>query len=399
MARILCCWERGAGLGHLASLYPFVTRAVADGHEVTLAVRDLRNVPAIFGDIPVRLLQAPIAFAGKRSGSAPTAQSIGMMLDGFYGGDSTFLCSLCRAWEGLFDLIRPDLVIYDHSPTALIASLGSPWQKWIIGSGFLIPRTDEMPFGRFPQKPGAGFSPSTEPDTEAFPSDAPVVDLINEYLKQKGETQIRDLGDVWRQADRNWLLTLPELDHFGERSNATYLGIPPGAVADKTSWPDRSGPKVVGYLADSAALHPLLEHLDRLPINGIFYTRDLSAEEIAKYPKLTIRTQPLNLPSLLQEADLMINMAGHKTVAETYLARVPQLMIVRHQEQLLLFWRIIALKAGVGLGAHTTDVEKPLQAAFALMKKGVPPVSAEHLKEMQGARLMREIDVVFSDGI
>lgn len=393
MARILCCWERGAGLGHLASLRPFVEGAVAAGHEVTLVVQNVQNVPTVFREIPVRLLQAPLGRARKREQSAPSIQSIGMMLEGFYGGDSTFLRSLCRAWEGLFDLVRPDLVIYDHSPTALIASLGQPWKKWIIGSGFMIPRTDEVPFGQFPKEPGTVIPPNTNPDL----SDALRVDLINTYLRQKGETQISDLGDIWRQADRNWLLTLPELDHFGERPHATYLGIPPERFGAAVSWPDRSGPKVVGYLAHCAALHPLLEQLNRLPINGVFYTRDLSVEEIAQYPNLTICPLPLNLPLLLKDADLMINMAGHKTVSETYLAGVPQLMIVTHQEQLLLFWRIIALRAGVGLSAHTTEVAKPLQAAFALMEKGVPTVGAERAEEMRGAKLIREIQAAFDD--
>ena len=391
MTRILFCWERGAGLGHLSSLRPFIERAVADGHEVSLAAKDLRHVPRVLGETPVRLLQAPVGVAPKRTDDR-VIHSVGMLLGSFYGNDGTYLRSLCRAWGGLFDLVRPELVIYDHSPTALIESLGQSWQKWVIGSGFLIPRTDEIPFGRFPQKPGVAASP----DTELFTSDEPVVDVINDYLESAGRTQIDELGDVWRQADRNWLLTLPELDHFGDRPDAMYFGIPPGDFAAKMGWPDRPGPKVVGYLSECAALRPVLEHLDGLPVNGVFYTRDLSAEEIARYPNLLIATEPLDLTALLSEADLMINMGSHKTVAEAYLAGVPQLLIVRHQEQLLLFWRVVSLKAGVGLNASATDVTKPLYAALGLMKKGVSPVPGEYAREMSGARLMREIDAAFS---
>lgn len=391
MARVLCCWERGAALGHLSALRPFVERAVADNHDVTLAARELGNVPQVYGELPIKILQAPIAGVTMRSGS-PSIRSVGMSLETYYGEAPELLDVLVRAWDGLFEAVKPDLVIYDHSPTALIASLERPWTKWVLGSGFLIPRRDLEPFGMFPQRPGA-----TPPaDVSPPEGDTRVLAVINQHLCARGLAPLADLSDIWGQADREWLITLPELDHFGERPDTMYLGIPSAGFAEPSHWPDRSGPKVVGYLAECDALHPLLAALDQLPINGVFYTRDLGADEIAQYPNLMIHKRPLDLPSLLQDADLMINMAGHKTVAETYLAGVPQLMIVRHQEQLLLAWRVMALKAGVAINAKTREIRKPLQAAFGLMKRGIEPVSAERAREMSGARLMREIDAAFN---
>ena len=390
MARILCCWERGSALGHLSSLRPFIERAVYGGHDVTLVARELRHIDAVLGDLPVRVLQAPYANATPHPDGAPV-ESVGMLLETFYSHDSSLLDALCRAWDHLFRLLVPDVVIYDHAPFALIASWGGSWAKWVVGSGFLVPRTDEEIFGRFPRQPGSGV-----PDNARFvASNSAAVEAVNGYLRKTGCAPIDDLSDVWKQADRNWLLTLPELDHFGERSDEVYLGIPPGSFGGAISWPDRAGPKVVGYLAECAALRPLLSLLNDLNINGVFYTRDLLEEEIAQYPNLAIHMRPLDLGHLLRDADLGINMGGHKTVAETYLAGVPQLLLLRHQEQLLLFLRVMALRAGVGVNAKMTDLRRPLEAAFALMKRGIQPVSAERAHEMSGARLTREIDAAF----
>lgn len=390
MARILCCWERGAALGHLANLRPFIERAVAEGHDVILAARDLRNVPQVFGTMPIRLFQAPVAGLSPVP-DAPRIRSVGMLLESFYGQGTGLLDLLVRAWGYLFDAVAPDLVIYDHAPTALIASLDRPWMKWVVGSGFMIPRKDQDPFGQFPPKPGSPIPDDTAPPDE----DIRVLAMINEHLEGRGCPRIESLAAIWKQADRDWLMTLPELDHFGERAGTPYLGIPAGGFARSSIWPDRPGPKVMGYLAQCDALHPLLAVLDRQPINGMFYTRDLSSAEIARYPNLTIQTTPLDFPALLPSADLMINMAGHKSVVEAYLAGVPQLMIVRHQEQLLLAWRVMAIKAGVAISAKTVELGKPLQAAFALVKRGIPKLDPQHAEDMQGACLAREIDTAF----
>jgi hypothetical protein len=36
-------------------------------------------------------------------------------------------------------MVRPDLVVFDHSPTALLASRGLPMRRALIGSGFCCP--------------------------------------------------------------------------------------------------------------------------------------------------------------------------------------------------------------------------------------------------------------------
>lgn len=390
MANIVCVWEHGAALGHLANLKPFLERAVKDGHDVTLVSREMPNIPTVLGDLPIRILPVPMVIQPKRD-NISWIQSIGMLLANFYRIPGS-LPMLYRVWGDIFDLLKPDLVIYDHAPSALIASLSRSWRKWIVGSGFLVPRTDEQPFGVFP----AG---QIREDTELRKieqADTALLEMINGCLGQGGVPNIGKLSDLWDQADRKWLLTIPELDHFGVRQDTEYLGVPAGNAGTVKSWPDRPGEKIMGYVSECAALEPMLTLLDRQKnINAIFYSRDIDAERAKQFPNITFSEDPLNLAALLPETRLMIHMGSHKTALETWLAGVPQLMLARHQEQLILARRISSQRRGVAASAASKDVAKPLQAAFALANAGLLPSDPNHAQDMLGGRLQREIDIEF----
>ena len=50
----------------------------------------------------------------------------------------------------------------------------------------------------------------------------------------------------------------------------------------------------------------------------------------------------------------------------------------------------------MGISTKTVEQDKPLEA-FALMKRGIPKTDPDYAKEMQGARLAREIDSEFEN--
>lgn len=61
MSRILFAWELGGGYGHLGPFRPIAEALLAQGHELTLAVRDVERAHAVFGS----LADAARAFALK----------------------------------------------------------------------------------------------------------------------------------------------------------------------------------------------------------------------------------------------------------------------------------------------------------------------------------------------
>src|SRR5215207_9183305 len=120
VATILLAWELGGGSGHLMQLMPIARSLARRGHRVHAALRDLSKAPAVFGPGVVRFLQAPYKSSPPRiEMRRPKTMAHIFHNTGFADVDE--LAALCEAWRGLFDLVRPDLILCDHSPTALLA--------------------------------------------------------------------------------------------------------------------------------------------------------------------------------------------------------------------------------------------------------------------------------------
>ena len=73
MAKILMCWEMGAGLGHLAVLKPIAVELIQRGHRVSLALRNLSLAPRRVRRTGCRLLAGADEFA-KPAAITPTAE-------------------------------------------------------------------------------------------------------------------------------------------------------------------------------------------------------------------------------------------------------------------------------------------------------------------------------------
>jgi hypothetical protein len=246
-----------------------------------------------------------------------------------------------RAWQAIFDLVQPDLVLYEHSPTALIASHGRHFKKVLVGSGFAIPPLPE---------PGAPFAPfSTTPDSGPvraglLADDALVLALVNRAMARLGLSPLHDLAQMYRQADAKLLMSWPALDHFGERPGQRYLGAEPLGQQPAAVWPDGPGPKVFAYLQAMPSLDALLSSLRAAGVCALLFVRGLPQDLRQKYSGDNLRFLDglVDLAGVAAQADWVINHANHSTVAVFMHAGLPQLLIPQQQEQLLLALRLAA---------------------------------------------------------
>lgn len=389
MARILCVWEMGSALGHLANLRPFIEAARREGHDVALAAKELQNIDAVLPGIPLTLFQSPYLYRHPRRPYPRLMSYSQLILQRFESVAE--LGVLCRAWESIFSAVKPDLVIYDFAPSAMIASLGQPWRKWLVGSGFLVPRTD-LPFlGLFP-----GVSKTPENDRLLLDGEQRLLALVNEWLALRGRRPLRDVREIVNQADHQLLLTLPELDHGGPRPVGEYLGIPPQLPGQSVRWPDRGGCRVFAYLSAFPQLDKLLAGLSGDAFSTVIYSRDIGAEARARFPAIRFCDDPVDMGLVAQEADLVVNMAGHTTCAQCVMAGTPQLMIPLRQEQVYLARRIAGQGAGIML-ARDGDALDALEGARRMAARGRFSFDQKRRAGLSGPLLMERLKALFAE--
>src|SRR4051812_18935343 len=121
MPTVLMVWELGGGLGHVMQLAPLARSLIGCGHAVFASLRDLSRVDGAFGRGAVSLLPAPWKVATLPNPVRPPL-SLAHILHNLGWADDAELRSLCEAWRTIYRLVRPDVVVFDHAPTALLAS-------------------------------------------------------------------------------------------------------------------------------------------------------------------------------------------------------------------------------------------------------------------------------------
>ncbi|MEW6100484.1 MAG: hypothetical protein AB1666_14965 [Pseudomonadota bacterium] len=134
MARVLIAWELGEAFGHLARCLRLAEGLVARGHTVTLALKDVRLPAGQRLGSGLTVLPAPLSPQAGAGGRAPVNYTDVLRVCGFANAQD--VAALLNAWRGIHTLARPDVLVADHAPTALLAA---------IEQCFLAAREDVLP--------------------------------------------------------------------------------------------------------------------------------------------------------------------------------------------------------------------------------------------------------------
>lgn len=341
LSRILLTWELGLNLGHLARLLPIATRLQARGHSVLVAVREVPAAAAVLGPVGIPFVQAPhlphgLPLPGRASGYADILLSQGW-------SDAQVLWGLTQNWHNLLRMFRPETVVVDYSPTALLATQIAAIPTVLIGNGF------ELPPAADPLPPFPGFSWATA--EKAAASERIAVDNANMVRKRFGRPGLRSLSALFGDATSVYV-TFPELDHYGARPNARYVGpLLGGLKTERVDWPQ--GPKRV-----FACLRPDTTHviaiLEALRASGaavVCFAPGFARVQLQKYACDQIRftSRPVDLNYLAADADACVSYGAEGTVATFLLAGVPQLISPWHVEAHMAARRVETLGAGIVL--------------------------------------------------
>lgn len=340
MARILMVWELGTGQGHLGPLLTLAEPLLAAGHEVMFATRDTSIAERVLGASGLRYFQAPIPL---KSGPPAALQTYAQILRSTAFDCADEMLGRARAWRALYGLVKPDVLVCDHSPTALLAARGLDIRCAITGTGFVTP-PDVAPF--------PDLRPWMKTDPALLARDeAAVLDDANRVLKALGAPRLERLGQLTGSAAPA-LFTVPELDPYAvQRQRPEYWGPLPSPSGVEPRWPDAPGKRVFIYSQIFDSLPAVLNMLRDGPDAVLAYVPGLTGEERSRYQggALAFSEKALDIHRVTRECDVAIMTTGHGTTTSTLLAGKPVLLLPRHLEMLLIANAVE--KMGAGLSA------------------------------------------------
>lgn len=332
MATWLFAWELGGGWGHVAPFRRPIEQLLRRGHKVVFAARDVAPLPGLLRGLEVRWFQSPQSVASITPRINP-ARTYAELLHNVGWGDADELAALVSAWRNLFDAVRPDALVLDHAPTALLAARGTGLRTVLTGTGFVSP-------------PGVDPLPRLLEETnDANRSEVEPRVLLHARQCCEPAWALASLGQLYGQADATLLLTYPDLDHFPGRQNGSYFGVwDYGGPAVEPDWPPGER-RVFGYWKPFPGEEALAAGLSERGLSSLLVRAEpapFPADKLARFV-----TQPVRIQSAARQAALAIVHGSFHTTAALLRQGVPMLLIPLTVEQWLLAQRIAALGAGL----------------------------------------------------
>lgn len=338
MARILFAWELGGGLGHTLVHVGLARRLRAAGHQVIFAIRDLAQAEGVIGRHGFHYLQAPVRMRAVTE-PLPNAVSYPQILHNIGFSDAAGLLSQVKAWRLLYTIVQPAMVVFDHSPTALLAAADLAAHKVHIGTGFTVP----PPLVPFPR-----LAPATADTVDPAVVEAGVLESMNRVREVLGLAPLANVAAILA-VDEEVLLTFRELDHYPQRDGGRYWGDGPADSGQAPRWPALPGKRVFAYLKPFKNIGSLLEALAARRLPTLIYGPQLPGALVRRHGSASLRFvgEPLNLNQVGQECDLAILNGTHGSTAAQLLAGRPSLQLPLYLEQLITAVRVQELGAGL----------------------------------------------------
>lgn len=351
--RILVAWEHGRNMGHLvrsseiANLIRARAGAVAwavppqyIGHPMVAGRGESVHVAPTFAKPAITGVVAVGQEAAKRLLSfADVLLALGFR-------DARDVEVAVSRWLKLFNFVQPTAVLCDYAPFAALAACIAGIPVTQISNGFDAPPAD------FPLFDSGVRGPYLE--RMNLQKVEQLAQTINRVGRSLGVADLH-LGDfvAWPSVVIDGI---PETDPYGARAKAIYIGpFASSTPVCAPSWPgeeqDAKGKRVFAYLRGRET-STVLEALQSLGLATLCLWPDASEDELARFDGTSVRVtrEPQNLPTTLDQADMVINYGSSGFLNATLLAGKPQLMLPTDMEKLMFSRRVE--RHGAGLAWH-----------------------------------------------
>lgn len=344
---ILCTWEIGGELGHISRYSAIVKALESEGHHVVLALKDLSRVYPFFKDTQATLLQAPI-WLPRISMQRPIACLADTLLCMGYLEHDPLDC-LVQAWESMIEMVKPDLVIFDYAPTAMLALINNPIPKILIGTGFADP---------VPGRPIVDWRPYPKMDDLIARQEQRVLEQINVLLERRGQPPLTYLTELFA-VDQVVISNFPELDLYGEwRTGARYgLSSSTKLVDSEACFVSEKRPRILAYLKPAYPhIEILIAALAACDASVFIVCPKAPASLFTSYvgEQFQFSTDLVDLQGAMNCVDLFVGHGNATSCKEALLAGNPMVMLPIQLEQLLTGLKIQKAGFGVLVGKIST---------------------------------------------
>lgn len=334
---ILFTWEIGQGFGHVMPLLPVARELQEQGHRVIFALRDVRGAGTLLKSEGFTVLQAPAHPDQFFPARGPQPQTMADILKVFGFTSKQSLSGLATAWEGLFDLCKPDAVIASYAPLSLLCARRAAIPTVLVALPF------ELPAPVHPCLPMRAGAPV--PDGQV---DEKIIGTVNAVF---GEEFVRSVHGIF-QATQVFLMSFPELDAFGPRENVEYCGnLFVTDVGRMPVWPKSGNPhKVFAYLNTSLPdLAGLREKIHASPYDYCIVLREADEPTLSTWqaPNVVAVSEAVCLDQVFQDCHAVLSYSGAGFISASLLAGKPMVFYVRNLESYINAQQVDKLGAGI----------------------------------------------------
>ncbi len=322
LGRILFGSEFGANLGHIFPLMRVAEKLSKSGHDIVFAVRNLVQASRVLEGTGYQLIQAPywhnLQIKDPALKITPSYDDI-LALQGF--GFSDNLHSFLRAWTDLVDIVKPDLVIADHSPCLSLA-VRNRYPMINMGNGFTLPPSNMKEF------------PAVIAEGRALVSQAELLAQFNKVLIRNHRSLLDYLPQIF-DTQGQYVRTVPQLDPYTEYRNYAPVG-PLEECLNYVPLPKEN--HVFLYMShDAGPNNVVLSALQALNLKTTAYIRGATADMHARFAggNIKLLSKPANFRDLIPSVSLVIHSGGCGTSTTCLMTGRPQIVFPLQAESFL----------------------------------------------------------------
>lgn len=349
MKSILFVSELGAGLGHIAPLMS-IADAISSASskkppKITFAVPDSISTRLAFGDSPYPILASPVKY-DLASPLSHTSSFIEILTRaGFANAD--LLSAAVASWQNLVDIVKPDLIIADHSPTACLMARGK-LPVILIGSGYTMPPTNTQEFPAL----AVGMQPPAIHKT--------VLTNVNSILKAGKQNELESLPKLL-ETELRFVFTAPHLDPYNGLRKEPVIGTYNDGISHSPVPTDNRIFLYAGAVRNGLEAIAKSVLKMKVPVSAYLGSQTNVAKEYLKAAGAEVFDSPPPLSKILTKSTVVVSHGGAGLANASMLVGRPQLIIPIHAESRITAGKIEAL--GIGLAVEKIESD-PIEAAL-----------------------------------